>query len=111
VFELIFVTLFVTAWLICGFIPWLVLSVATKGEAGLGNLPLCLFAGVVAGMAVPLLGKDDWAGIWLSFLAAAAVPAMLLGARRFATAGLRTRSTPVPSSTRTVPGPKGDPHS
>ncbi|MBE0610323.1 MAG: hypothetical protein IH609_13165 [Dehalococcoidia bacterium] len=81
-FTLIFVSLFVAAWMLMGLIPWMVLSVATRGNAGLVNLPLCLFAGVVGGLAVPLVGKDDAAGIWLSVLAALVVPALLLVARR-----------------------------
>lgn len=81
-FTLIFVSLFVAGWLLAGLVPWMVFSVATRGNAGLSNLPLCLFAGVVGGLAVPVLGKDDAAGIWLSMLAALAVPALLLVARR-----------------------------
>lgn len=82
-YTLIFVSLFVAGWLILAFIPWLVLSVATRGNAGLLNLPLCLVAGVVAGLAVPLLGKDDAVGMWLSAMAALLVPSLLLAARRF----------------------------
>ncbi len=82
-FTLIFVSLYVVSWLVLGFLPWLALSVATRGNAGLANLPLCLFAAVVAGLAVPLLGKDDMAGIWLSGVAAVTVPSLLLAARRF----------------------------
>jgi hypothetical protein len=82
VFTLIFVSLFVAGWLIAGLVPWMVLSVATRGNAGLVNLPLCLLAGVVGGLAVPVLGKDDAAGIWLSMAAAAVVPSLLLVARR-----------------------------
>lgn len=81
-FTFIFVGLFVAGWLLAGLVPWMVLSVATRGHAGLFNLPLCLFAGVVGGLAVPVLGKDDAAGIWLSMLAAVAVPSLLLVARR-----------------------------
>lgn len=81
-FTLIFISLFVSAWLLLGLMPWLVLSVATRGNAGLGNLPLCMFAGLVGGLAVPLLGKDDLAGVWLSMAAAVLVPALLLAARR-----------------------------
>lgn len=88
-FTFIFVALFVAAWLFLGFIPWLALSVATRGDAGLANLPLCLFAGLVAGLAVPLLGKDDAAGMWLSALAAIVAPAVLLAARRFSMSGAR----------------------
>jgi hypothetical protein len=83
VFTLIFVSLFVISWLLLGFIPWLALSVATRGNAGLANLPLCLFAAVVSGLAVPLLGKNDFAGIWLSGVAAIVAPSLLLAARRF----------------------------
>jgi hypothetical protein len=83
-FAAIFVSLFVVAWLVLGFVPWLVLSVATRGNAGLAALPLCLAAGVVGGLAVPLLGKDDVAGIWFSLLASLLVPSALLAARRFA---------------------------
>lgn len=83
-FEAIFLTIFFAGWAICGFVPWLALSVATRGNAGLGNLPLCIFASVVAGSAVPLLGLDDATGIWVSFAAALIAPSALLTARRFA---------------------------
>ena len=82
-FTLIFVSMYVISWLFLGFIPWLALSVATRGNAGLLNLPLCLFTAVVAGLAVPLLGKDDFAGLWISGLAAIAAPSALLAVRRF----------------------------
>jgi hypothetical protein len=82
VFDFIFLGLFFAGWLICGFVPWLALSVATRGNAGLRYLPLCLLAGVTAGLAVPLLGLDDSRGLWLSFAAAFAVPSLLLAARR-----------------------------
>lgn len=82
-FDAIFLSLFLSGWLFCGFIPWLVVSVATRGEAGLAYLPLSMFAGVVAGLAVPVLGADGWNGIWLSFVAACFVPGLLLAARRF----------------------------
>jgi hypothetical protein len=92
VFTLIFGGAFVVAWLVCGFTPWLVLSVATRGQAGLGQLPLCLFAGVVAGLAVPILGMTNRDGIWLSFVAAAGVPLLLLAARRLSAGAHRTSS-------------------
>jgi hypothetical protein len=80
-FDVIFVSLFVLGWLICGYLPWLVKSIATRGRAGLKYLPLCLFAGVVAGLAVPILGFDGWWGFGGSFAAAAIVPAALLAIR------------------------------
>jgi len=82
VFTLIFVGLFVAAWLFVASIPWFALSIATRGRAGLANLPFCLFAGFVGGLAIPVLGKDDAAGIWLSMVAALAASALILAARR-----------------------------
>ncbi|MEP7215972.1 MAG: hypothetical protein ABI782_06930 [Anaerolineaceae bacterium] len=89
-FEFIFVGLFVVAWLICGFVPWLALSVFTHGRAGLVNLPLSLFAALVAGLAVPVFGLTGESGIWLSVAAAVAVPSFLLGLRRLSVHGSTT---------------------
>ena len=61
-FDLIFLTLFVSGWLICGYIPWVTLSIATRGDAGLVNLPLSLFVALVAGLAVPTLARQDGLG-------------------------------------------------
>lgn len=94
-FTAIFLSLFFAAWLILGFLPWLAFSVATRGNAGLGMLPLCLLTGVIAGLAVPLLGKDDGAGIWFSMLAALVAPTFLMAARRFALPARHPRVTPV----------------
>lgn len=82
-FSLIFLSIFVAGWLCCAFVPWLVVSVWTRGDAGLGNLLLCLIAGVVAAMAVPLLGMDDAKGLFVSFVVAFAVPAGLLAVGRY----------------------------
>ncbi len=81
-FTLIFVSLFLVAWLILAFVPWLAVSVFTRGNAGLANLPLCLFTGVVAALAVPTLGLEDMRGVWLSMAAAFIAPALLMAARR-----------------------------
>lgn len=94
-FTAIFVGLYLAAWLVLGFLPWLALSVATRGRAGLINLPLCLFAAVVAGLAVPLLGATGGTGLLASMAAAFLVPLALLAARHWAVAGLR-RPTPAP---------------
>jgi uncharacterized membrane protein len=92
-FNAIFLTIFFAAWALCGFLPWFVLSVATRGNAGLGMLPLCVFAGVVAGPAVPLLGLDNGTGIWVSLVVALVVPSALLAIRRFS---LGSRENPRP---------------
>lgn len=83
-FTLIFVTLYALGWLALGFAPWLALSVATRGHAGLRLLPACLAAGVAGGLAVPLLIRDDGLGLALSFGAAFALPCLLLAVVRLA---------------------------
>ena len=97
-FELIFVSLFLLGWLFCAFLPWLALSIATRGHAGIGMLPLCLFTGVVAALAVPVLINDGWTGLWLSFVAATLAPAALLAIRRFAADPALTPQPPLPTS-------------
>jgi len=81
-FDLIFLSLFAAGWLLCAFLPWLVLSVATRGEAGLAVLPLCLFTGVVCALLVPFLGATGGRGLVASFVVALAAPALLLLLRR-----------------------------
>lgn len=93
-FDLIFLSLFLLGWVICAFVPWLALSVATRGDAGLRYLPLCLFAGVVAAIAVPLLGLTDGRGLALSFAAAAAAPALLLAVARYSRATRHSVAAP-----------------
>ena len=82
-FENIFVTVFVAAWVSCGAFAWLVFSAASRGKAGLGFLPISMAAGLVGGLSVPLLLRDDAWGIPLSVFAACALPAVLLGARKY----------------------------
>lgn len=91
-FDIIFVSLFVAGWAMTGVVPWLAFSVATKGNAGLGWLPLSMAIAVVAGLLVPFLGFTDGKGIVLSFVAALIVPAAFMAARRFARPALREAS-------------------
>lgn len=91
-FTAIFLSLIVAGWLVLAFVPWLAWSVATRGNAGLGNLPLCLFAGVVGGLAVPLLIRDDEWGLLLSGGMAALLPLGLLVARRLARQAAHTQA-------------------
>jgi hypothetical protein len=81
-FVLIFLGAELAGWALCAYLPWLVVSIATHGEAGLGMLALCLFAGVVCAIAVPVLGAQDKVGLWISFPVAAGVSALLLTLRR-----------------------------
>ena len=80
-FDAIFITLFVLGWLALGFVPWLVLSVATRGDAGMRYLLPSMAAGVIGGLAVSLV-RDDGLGLSLSFVVAFAFPTLLLTAQR-----------------------------
>ena len=80
-FDALFITLFVIGWLALGFLPWLALSVATRGNAGFRYLLLSMAAAVIGGLAVPLF-RDDGLGLMLSFVVAFAFPTLLLTARR-----------------------------
>ncbi|MGE5596159.1 MAG: hypothetical protein ACM3S1_09010 [Hyphomicrobiales bacterium] len=91
-FDAIFLGLFLAGWLICAYIPWVALSIATRGNAGIIYLPLCLLTGVVAALMVPILGFDGPGGLWSSFVAAFVAPALLLAARRYS---LNARPTPA----------------
>lgn len=90
-FDIIFVALFVAAWAILGLLAWTVASVATRGNAGIGMLPVAMAVGVVAGLAVPFLGATGGGGIWLSMVAAFALPSLLLAARRVRLSASRPR--------------------
>lgn len=98
-YTAIFVSLFLVAWLALAFIPWLAVSVRTRGHAGLLNLPLCLLAGVAGGFAVPLLGLTGSEGVWISMAVAFVAPAVLLAARRFSL-GAPVQGTSVPGGAR-----------
>jgi hypothetical protein len=56
---------------------------------------LCLFTGVVAALAVPVLGMDGSSGIWISMLAALGAPTLLLAVRRLSLSPV-PRIEPVP---------------
>lgn len=99
-FTALFLAAFLLTWTFLAFLPWLGWSVATRGRAGLWSLPLCVTAGVVAALAVPLLGATGWGGIWLSFAAAFMVPLALLAIRRWAVPRVPAQ-TPTASARRT----------
>ncbi len=99
-FDAIFLALFVAGWTVAGGLPWLALSVKTRGHAGLPYLPLCMFTGVVAGLAVPIMGLDNTTGIWVSFASAFVAPSLLLVVRRFSLSEL---SVPQPTPSRKQP--------
>lgn len=81
VFDALFLGLFVMGWVGAGTLAWLVGSVATRGNAGLGTLPLAAFAGVVGGLLVPFVGFTGRGGLFGSFVVAALFGAMVTFAR------------------------------
>lgn len=99
-FDLIFLSLFVSGWLLCGYIPWVVLSVATRGNAGLANLPLSLFVALIAGLSVPVLFRQDGLGAAISFAAALLASIALLAARRFAASAFSELHAKPPEESR-----------
>lgn len=86
-YTAIFLGGFLVGWALCAYLPWLVAAIATHGRAGMGMLALCLFAGVVCALAVPVLGANSGLGLALSFPVAAGASAALLGARRLTLTG------------------------
>jgi hypothetical protein len=102
VFEAIFLSILISGWLVAASLPWFALSIATRGRAGLGMLPLCWVAGLTAAFAVPLLGATDASGLKLSFAVAFVVPVVLLAIRRF------SATAPVPAPREQVPHGEGE---
>jgi NhaP-type Na+/H+ or K+/H+ antiporter len=82
-FPVIFGTAFILSWMLCGSLAWLVFSIATRGRAGLPLLPASAAVGVVGGISVPLLLRDDAWGIPISLVVAVMAPAVFLAARRY----------------------------
>ena len=88
-FNAIFLGILLGGWAICAYAPWVALSVLTRGRAGVQYLPLCLLAGIVAAVAVPLMGADGIGGLWASFGAAMAAPTLLLILRHYTIGAVR----------------------
>ncbi len=109
-FEAIFLTLIIGGWLIAAAFPWFLLSVVTRGNAGLGMLPVCWLAGLAGAFAVPLLGADDGNGLRLSFAVAFLVPVVLLAVRRFSLGATRELRAAQHLRSSDVRNGQGDPH-
>lgn len=91
-FDALALSALLGGWMLCGVVPWLVLSISTRGDAGLIFLPVSMAVAVLAALLVPLLGATDVTGLWLSFLAALAGPALFLAARRYSLGASRLAS-------------------
>lgn len=83
-FGLLAITVLVVGWLAAGTFAWLVVSVASRGNAGLAMLPLAWFTAVVSALIVPMLGFTGAGGLLASFVVAFVAPLALIAARRWA---------------------------
>ena len=92
-FGILAMTVLLTGWLAMGTLAWLVVSVATRGNAGLEMLPLAWFSSVVAALAVPILGFTGGGGLLSSFFVAFLTPLLLMTVRRWA---MRTKERERP---------------
>ncbi|MBI5948369.1 MAG: hypothetical protein HY875_09545 [Chloroflexi bacterium] len=81
-FDAIALTLLLAGWAIAGAIPWLALSVATRGNAGLAFLPIAMITGVIGALVVPIVGATGATGLVVSFPVAFFASAALLAARK-----------------------------
>jgi hypothetical protein len=77
-FDAIALTFLVLAWLALGAVPWIVLSVRMRGEAGFPLLAACCALGVVGGLLVPLAGLRGWTGVLVSLAAALSLAGLAL---------------------------------
>ena len=65
-----FVLFFFAVWCFMGLIPWAVAAVVARGRGALTALPMALAGACAAGVAVPLIGADDFADFLLSLATA-----------------------------------------
>jgi len=94
-----FVLFFFAAWCFVGLIPWAIAAVATRGRGALAALPIALAAACAAGVAVPLIGLDNFRGFLVSLVTA------LLAAAVCSVAGIRVaqRLWPAPAGGKRHP--------
>jgi hypothetical protein len=64
-----FVLFFFACWCFMGLIAWAIAAVTARGRGALPALPVALAGACAAGVALPLVGLDDFAGFLLSLVA------------------------------------------
>ena len=69
-FTLLFVALFVGAWLFLSMLCWIAWSLRRRARGSLWASPFAAVGGVLGGVIVPLAGLDNDLGIGISMLAA-----------------------------------------
>ena len=78
-----FVLFFFAAWCFVGLIPWAFAAVLARGRGALAALPIALLAACAAGVALRVIGLDNFRGFVLSLVTA------LLAAAVGSAAGIR----------------------
>ncbi len=68
--RIAFVLFFFALWCFVGLIPWAVAAVVARGRGALLALPIALAGACAAGVAVPVIGFDDFSGFLLSLATA-----------------------------------------
>ncbi len=81
-FDAIALTLLIAGWMVSGAIPWLVLSVVSRGNAGLAFLPVSMLTGAIGALVLPIVGATGLTGLLISFPVALIASAALLAARK-----------------------------
>src|SRR5574341_2360438 len=70
--RVLFVVLFFAVWAFMGLLIWASVAVLRRGDGAIFALPLSLAGACAAGVALPLAGLDDGAGLLLSLVTAMA---------------------------------------
>ena len=69
-FNVIFLILFVAAWLFISMLSWIALSLPRRARGALWAAPFAGLGGIGGGALVPLAGLDNQLGIGVSMIAA-----------------------------------------
>jgi len=80
-----FVLFFFAVWCCVGLVPWAIAAVVARGRGALAALPIALAASCAAGVAIPVIGLDNFRGFLLSLVVAfvAAAVGSVAGIRIF----------------------------
>ena len=68
--DVIFLILFIAAWLFLAMLSWIVVSLPRRARGALWAAPFAGLGGVGGGALVPLAGLDNTLGIGVSMIAA-----------------------------------------
>src|SRR5436190_86322 len=95
-----FVLFFFAVWCCVGLVPWAIAAVIARGRGALAALPVALAAACAAGVAVPLIGLDNFRGFLLSLVVAVVAAAFGSMAIRWTTCSPSPKLRPASASRR-----------